>query len=137
MRRGDLDDLDELSRAAAASDRVIHLAFKHDIAFAGDFDGAVAADRRAIETVGEALAGTDRPFVIASGIVGLAPGRIATEEDALENAPAGSVLHSVADEGVPVRAIAEVIGRQLLAWHPSQPSLIEDPEEAHYFDVRA
>lgn len=32
---------------------------------------------------------------------------------ALENAPAGSRLHAVADEGVPTRAIAEVIGRHL------------------------
>lgn len=32
---------------------------------------------------------------------------------ALEEAPAGSVLHGVAEEGVPTRAIAEVIGRQL------------------------
>src|SRR5262249_2791233 len=32
---------------------------------------------------------------------------------ALEVAPAGSVLHAVADEGVPIRAIAEGIGRQL------------------------
>jgi nucleoside-diphosphate-sugar epimerase len=32
---------------------------------------------------------------------------------ALENAPAGSRLHGVGDEGVPVREIAEVIGRHL------------------------
>ena len=32
---------------------------------------------------------------------------------ALEQAPAGSVLHAIADEGVPIRAIAEVIGRHL------------------------
>jgi hypothetical protein len=31
----------------------------------------------------------------------------------LEKAPAGSVLHAVADESVPIRAIAEVIGRHL------------------------
>ena len=32
---------------------------------------------------------------------------------ALEGAPAASVLHAVADEGVPTRTIAEVIGRHL------------------------
>lgn len=32
---------------------------------------------------------------------------------ALEKAPAGSVFHAVADEGVPTREIAEVIGRHL------------------------
>ena len=59
---------------------MIHLAFKHDIAFSGDFEGAADADRRAVETFGEALAGSDRPFVIASGTLGL-PGRVATERD--------------------------------------------------------
>jgi nucleoside-diphosphate-sugar epimerase len=160
---------------------------------------AADADRRAVETIGEALAGSDRPFVIASGTLGLAPGRVATERDrsavphlsggpqtrqgtalltlslaergvrstvlrlpptvhgdgdhgflatlvgiarrrgvsgyigdgsnrwpavhrydaahlfrlALEQAPAGSALHAIADEGVPVRSIAEVVGRHL------------------------
>ncbi|WP_225100123.1 SDR family oxidoreductase [Streptomyces sp. CoH27] len=79
--RGTVDDLDVLREAAAASDGVIHLAFKHDIAFSGDFQGAAEADRRAVDAVGEALAGTDRPFVLASGVAGLAPGRRATERD--------------------------------------------------------
>jgi nucleoside-diphosphate-sugar epimerase len=203
VHRGTLDDLDGLRAAAAASDGVIHLAFKHDLAFTGDFQGAADADTGAIETFGEALAGSDRPFIIASGTLGLAPGRLATERDglapdpahaafgigpqirlanahktlalasrgvrssvlrlpptvhgdgdngfmativgiardkgvsgyigdgsnrwpavhrldaahlfrlALENAPAGSVLHAIADEGVPIRDIAEVIGRHL------------------------
>jgi len=201
--RGTLDALDSLRRVAAASDGVIHLAFKHDIAFSGGFQSAADADRRAVETFAEALAGSGRPFVIASGVAGLISGRVATERDgrgpasetahlrgaaqmrqgtaqltlslaaqavrssvvrlsptvhgagdhgfmatlvgiarekgasgyigdgsnrwpavhrldaahlfrlALEQAPAGSVLHGVADEGVPIRAIAEVIGRRL------------------------
>ncbi|MFF4399701.1 SDR family oxidoreductase [Streptomyces sp. NPDC001480] len=202
VRRGTLDDLDVLRSAAAESDGVIHLAFKHDIAFSGDFQGAADADRRAVEAFGEALAGSGRPFVLASGILGLTPGRVATEEDtgphlaldhlgdgprtrldtarltlslasrdvrssvvrlpptvhgegdhgfmaaligiarakgvsghvgdgtnrwpaghrsdaahlfrlALEKAPAGSVLHATAEEGVPIRTVAEVIGRHL------------------------
>jgi nucleoside-diphosphate-sugar epimerase len=194
VHRGSLDDLDGLRSAAAGSDGVIHLAFKHDLIYSGDYQGAVDADRRAIEAVGEALAGSDRPFVIASGTLGVAPGRVATERDghdpaanarhanaqltlslvargirtsvvrlpptvhgegdigfiaalvgiardkgvsgylgdgsdrwpaahrldaarlfrlALEQAPAGSTLHAIADEGVPIRAIAEVIGRHL------------------------
>lgn len=56
VRRGSLDDLDALRETAAASDGVIHLAFKHDIAFAGDFKGASDADRRAVDALGEALA---------------------------------------------------------------------------------
>ncbi len=203
VQLGTLDDLDDLGRAAAQADGVIHLAFKHDIAFSGDFQGAVHADRRAVETLGEALAGSDRPLVIASGTLGVALGRVGTERDghggdqgdgpllggaesrattaqltlslasrgvrssvvrlpptvhgdgdhgfvatmvaiarekgvagyvgdgsnrwpavhrydaaplfglALESAPAGSTLHAVADEGVPIRAIADVIGRHL------------------------
>jgi nucleoside-diphosphate-sugar epimerase len=91
---GSLDDLATLRDAAAASEGVIHLAFKHDIAFSGDFAGAVDADRAAIETFGEALAGTAKPFVIASGILGvlgLAPGALATERDGLAAAGDGQV----------------------------------------------
>jgi len=196
VHRGSLDDLGALGAAVASSDGVIHLAFKHDEAFSGDFPAAVDADRRAIEVFGEALAGSGRPLIIASGLAGLPPGHPATENDlpastspaggrtlseravlaladrgvrscsvrlpptvhghsdtgfvprlvgiarehgasgyvgdggnhwpavhrldaahlfrlALEGAPAGSVLHSVAEPGVPTRAIAEAIGRGL------------------------
>ncbi len=203
VQRGTLDDLDTLRDAAAASDGVIHLAFKHELAFSGDFDAAADADRQAVETFGEALAGSDRPLVIASGMLGLAPGRVVSEQDghgpdaaiagfgggpqtrwetselalslaergvrssivrlpptnhgdgdngfmativaiarekgvsgyigdganrwpavhrldsarlfrlAAEKAPAGSTLHASAEEGVPIRDVAEVIGRHL------------------------
>jgi len=201
--RGSLDDLDGLRDAAKSADGVAHLAFRHDLSFTGDMAGAAAVDRQAIEVFGEALAGSDRPFVIASGVLGIAPGRVATEQDgveaaqspdvpiegaldrmanahyaaslafrgvrssvlrlpptchgdgdngfmamlvgiardkgvsgyvgdgsarwpathrldvarafrlALEQAPAGSTLHAVAEEGVPGRAFAEVIGQKL------------------------
>jgi len=259
VQRGTLDDLDGLRNAAGASDAVIHLAFKHDLAFSGDFQGAADADRRAVETIGEALAGSEKPFVIASGILGIAPGRVATEQDghgtspaaawgsgpltrwetaeltlslasrgvrssivrlaptnhgdgdngfmatlvgiarekgisgyigdgtnrwtavhrldsahlfrlALERAPAGSTLHGLTEEGVAIRDIAEVIGRhldvpvvsispedagehftwlagflgldspassaltrELLGWQPTQPGLVADLDEGHYF----
>ena len=81
---GTLDDLDVLSRAAESCDGVIHLAFKHDVAFSGDFLGAADADRLAIETFADALAGSGRPLVIASGVLGLAPGRVATEGDGVD-----------------------------------------------------
>jgi len=63
VRRGDLDDLDGLSAAVREADGVIHLAFKHEDQRAGDLASAVAADLRAIETMGVALKGSDRPFV--------------------------------------------------------------------------
>jgi nucleoside-diphosphate-sugar epimerase len=201
VQPGTLDDLDVLRSAAAASDGVVHLAFKHDIAFSGGFEDAADADHRAVEVLGDALAGSGRPLVIASGTLGLTPGRVATERDghdpapaglgpgpqrrretaeltlsladrgvrssvlrlpptthgdgdngfmtsivgiarntgvsgylgdganrwpavhrldaahlfrlAVERAPAGSTLHAVADEGVPIRAVADVIGRHL------------------------
>ena len=192
-RRGDLDDLDGLRNAAAAADGVIHLAFKHDFS---DFAGVAEADLRAVEAMGEALVGSDRPFVVTSGTLLLAlsgEGGVGTEHDtlpggpridsenaaialaergvrssvirlsplvhsnldhhgfahhlintardtgvsayigdgsnrwpgihtldaarmyrlALEKAPAGTRLHGVADEGVPFRDIAAVIGRHL------------------------
>jgi nucleoside-diphosphate-sugar epimerase len=191
--RGDLNDLDALHAGAASSDGVIHLAFIHDFS---NFEASVTADRRAIETMGTALEGSDKPLVIASGTAAV-PGRVATERDeqsamsavsgratnalatldlaargvrssvvglprtvhgdgdrhgfiarlvsiardkgvsgyvgdgsnrwpavhvldaahlfrlAVEQAPAGTRLHAVGDEGVPIRDIADVIGRHL------------------------
>src|ERR1700676_3497635 len=81
VRRGDLDDLDGLREAAAAADGVIHLAFKHDVAFTGDFAGAAAADLRAIEAMRGALEGSGKPFVGTSGTMLLAAaarGRVGT-----------------------------------------------------------
>ena len=85
VHRGTLDDLDSLREAATAADGVIHLAFIHDF---GDYIGAGAADLRAVETIGAALDGSGKPFVNTSGTLTLAfaltPGRLGTEEDAVE-----------------------------------------------------
>lgn len=67
VHRGTLDDLDSLREASAASDGVIHLAFGHELA---DFAAALAADLRAVETMGAALEGTDKPFVITAHLNG-------------------------------------------------------------------
>ena len=87
VRRGDLDDPEALAKAAADSDGVIHLAFQHEVAFGGDFAAAAAADRRAVEAMGAALADSERPFVLASGMLGLTTGRVATENDGLVASP--------------------------------------------------
>ncbi len=76
--RGSLDDLDTMRDAAAASDGVVHLGYNHDFSRMAD---AAATDRAAIETIGGALAGTDRPFALASGVIGLGSGRVVTEQD--------------------------------------------------------
>ncbi len=87
VRRGDISDLDVLRAAAGDSDGVVHLAFRHDVAFTGDFQSAVDSDLAAIEALGEALAGSDRPLAIASGLAGLKPGAVATERDIAEPLP--------------------------------------------------
>ncbi|HEY4117371.1 MAG TPA: SDR family oxidoreductase [Byssovorax sp.] len=87
--RATLDDLDALRAAAREADGVIHLAFKHDLAFAGgDLAGAVAADLAAVEAIGDALAGSGKPLVNTTGTMLLAHsvrGRAGTEDDAGED----------------------------------------------------
>jgi len=79
VRRGDLDDLASIRAGAQDAEAVIHLANKHDWA---DQAGTIAAERAAVQTVGDALAGTGRPFLFASGVAGLTKGRPASEDDA-------------------------------------------------------
>ena len=79
VRRGDLDDLAALRAGAEEAEAVVHLAYKHDWS---DMAGSGAAERAAVQTLGDALAGSGRPFLFASGVAGLTPGRLATEDDA-------------------------------------------------------
>jgi nucleoside-diphosphate-sugar epimerase len=189
--RGDLGDLGSLREGSAKSDGVVHLGYIHDFA---RMDDAARTDRQAIEAIGSTLERSDRPLIIASGTLGLAPGRVGTEHDkpaaglhprianadvalafvdrgvrsivvrfaptvhgpgdhgfvatlvgiardkgvagyiadganrwpavhrldaanlvrlAVDDAPAGSILHAVAEVAIPTRVIAEAIGRGL------------------------
>lgn len=77
--RGDLEDLESLRTGAAIADGVIHCAFIHDFT---KYVANCETDRRAIEALGDALKGSGRPLVVTAGTMGLAPGRLASEEDA-------------------------------------------------------
>ena len=63
VRRGDLRDLAGLREAAAAADAVVHLAFDHETAFAGNFAAAAATDLAVVQAFGDALAGTGKTFI--------------------------------------------------------------------------
>jgi len=88
VHRGSLQDPDGLRGGAAGADGVIHTAYIHDFSGAGDPAEFARTDGRAIEAMGEALAGSGRPLVVAAGLPAPAPGHVATEEDAVPDNPA-------------------------------------------------
>jgi nucleoside-diphosphate-sugar epimerase len=88
VHRGSLEDPESLRAGAAASDGVIHTAYIHDFSENNDAAAYARTDRRAIEAMGEALAGSGRPLVVAAGIPSPAPGQVTTEADAVPDNPA-------------------------------------------------
>jgi nucleoside-diphosphate-sugar epimerase len=78
--RGSLSDLDVLRTGASQADGAIHLAFSNDFSSAEAVERSVAEEAAAMATIGDALVGSDRPFVTCSGTPWV-PGRASTEDD--------------------------------------------------------
>ncbi|EXG81171.1 SDR family oxidoreductase [Cryptosporangium arvum] len=92
---GDLADLDAVRAGAARADGVVHLAFRNDFSGPDALARAVAEESAAMATLGEELAGSDRPYVTVSGTPWVT-GRLSTEEDPLPlDGPVGGRARSV------------------------------------------
>jgi nucleoside-diphosphate-sugar epimerase len=116
--RGSLDDQVVLAEGARRADGVIHLAFNHDFS---QYPAAAQTDLHAIEAIGGALEGTSKPLVIASGLVGLAPGQVVTEEHPFPsgpNSPMGPrALGALAALGLAERGVRSSVVRLAMSVH--------------------
>jgi nucleoside-diphosphate-sugar epimerase len=114
--QGDLKDTDSLAAGAKACDGVIHTAFLQDFS---DMAGNSETDKRAVEAMGAALAGSNRPFVIASPTAVVMPGKPATEDTAgsLQALGAGRVPSEEAMIGLASKGVRTSIVRLPPAVH--------------------
>jgi nucleoside-diphosphate-sugar epimerase len=121
--RGALEDLDSLRSGAARSDGVIHTAFDHDFS---DFAAVCDKDRRAIEALGSALVGSDRPLVITSGIGlgALAPGQLATEDVFDRDDPIPRVASELAGESMSAAGVNVSVVRLPQVHDPVKQGLV-------------
>jgi len=78
VHRGDLTEPQTLADAARSCDAVAHTAFIHDFS---RFAESAEIERVAVEAMLDALAGSDKPFVISSGLLMMRPGAVLTEAD--------------------------------------------------------
>jgi nucleoside-diphosphate-sugar epimerase len=121
VHRGDLEDVESLRGGAAKSDGVIHLAFNHDFS---KFVANCETDRRAIEALGLALAGSHRPLVVTSGsAVARTQGRPSTEED-VPNSPVPRVASEEAATALAARGLHVLVMRLPQVHDPVKQGLI-------------
>jgi nucleoside-diphosphate-sugar epimerase len=114
VHRGSLEDTESLRGAAAAADAVIHTAFIHDFS---KFKDNCETDRRAVEALGSALAGSDRPLIVTSATGLLTPGRLAIEEDIAASGP--TAIPRVATEEAAAAVAARGVRVSVIRLPPS------------------
>jgi nucleoside-diphosphate-sugar epimerase len=105
---GSLTDLHVLRREAGDADGVLHLGFVHDF---DNFAASIAIDRAAIVALGEALEGSGRSLLLASGFAGLAPGAVATEETPLDPALGARIENAIIAEDFADRGVRVIFAR--------------------------
>jgi nucleoside-diphosphate-sugar epimerase len=121
VHRGSLKDLDSLKSGAAQAEGVIHLAFNHDFS---QYMENCEMDRRAIEAMGAALAGSDRPLIVTSGTgAAFTPGRLTTEDDA-PNSPVPRVASELAAATVEAMGVRVSVMRLPQVHDPLRQGLI-------------
>jgi nucleoside-diphosphate-sugar epimerase len=108
--RATLENPETLRAGAAQTDATIHCAFDHDFS---NFMANVQKDRLAIQALGEALAGSGKPFVITSG-TGLGspgPGRLATEDVFDANNPNPRIASEATATGFLEKGVRTIVVR--------------------------
>ncbi|MBV9489640.1 MAG: NAD-dependent epimerase/dehydratase family protein, partial [Verrucomicrobia bacterium] len=114
VHRGDLHDLDSLKKGAQAADGVIHTAFIHEFS---KYKENAETDRRVIEALGGAVAGSERPLVVTSGTAVVAPGRLVTEQD--EPAAGSDAIPRIASEEAAASAVGKGANGTVVRLPPS------------------
>jgi len=108
--RGDVENANDLRDGAKRTDAVIHTAFNHDFS---KFLANCESDRKVIETLGDALAGTDKLLIVSSGVAlaQAGPGQLGTESDPplsskqFARAASEEAANAVAEKGVRVAIV--------------------------------
>ncbi|MDR3560389.1 MAG: SDR family oxidoreductase [Negativicutes bacterium] len=116
VHRGALEALDSLRSGATAADGVIHLAYT-SFTNAAEYTNTGIVDLRAVEAIGTALEGSNKPFVVTSGTLGLKLGRLGTEEDAGD--PDSPAAPRVASENAAIALAGRGVRSSVIRLAPS------------------